>query len=147
MPRILSLDPGGTTGIANIYYANNAVKLFSVKQVPGGLEGFLEWVSEQKLSSFDVVVCEDFSLRTGIHSPDLSPVYIIGALSALCRGKVELVLQMPSQKSLCDDPRLKSMGMHTPGQPHGNDAVRHGIIYLRNKRHMPTLKLGWKDDE
>jgi hypothetical protein len=145
MPRILSLDPGGTTGVASLYYANDFIKLMSVTQVPGSLDGFLEWVSGQRLESFDVVVCEDFSLRSGVHAPDLSPVYIIGALTSLCKGKVELVLQMPSQKSLCDDKRLKVMGMHTPGQPHGNDAVRHGIIYLRNKKHIPTLKLGWSD--
>ncbi len=143
MPRILSLDPGGTTGVASLYYTPDQLKLVSVSQVPGGLDGFLEWARPEMLNSYDIIVCEDFTLRPGIHGADLTPTYIIGALTALTRNGTGIVLQAPSQKSLCDDDRLKVMRMHTPGQPHGNDAVRHGIIYLRNIRHTPTLLKGW----
>lgn len=145
VPRIISLDPGGTTGVASLYYTKDSVKLVSVSQVPGGLDGFLDWAEKNPPTSYDVVVCEGFTLRPGIHGADLTPTYIIGALTALCRNKTEVVIQKPSQKALCDDDRLKIMGMYKSGQPHSNDAVRHGIIYLRNEKHLPTLKLGWSE--
>lgn len=141
MRTILSLDPGGTTGVAFIDFDDSAVELVKVEQVKGGLEGFIEWFLQLD-TPFDLIVCESFTLRPGIHGADLSPTYVIGALQALAREN-EIVYQEPKLKPLCDDPRLKKMGFHSKAFGHANDAVRHGIIYLRNKKHMPTLLKGW----
>jgi len=112
-------------------------------QIKGALSGFLRWFNEFD-TPVDKIICESFTLRPGIHSPDLSPVYIIGALEAL-RGDTEAIYQEPKLKPLCDDTRLKSMGMFQRGNQHANDAIRHGIIYLRNNKHMPTLLKGWPE--
>lgn len=143
--RILSLDPGGTTGIAIFDYTEDTEPVMVMNaQVGGSLEGFILWYIENKPTyKWDMIVCEDFTLRLNVKFPDLSPVYIIGALTALEWGTMQIVYQQPSMKSLCDDTRLKKMGLYTPAFGHANDAVRHAIIYLRNKKHMPTLKLGW----
>ena len=148
MRRVLCLDPGGKTGLAIFdFEATSEANLIHYEEVPDGLNGFIGWYKTNRQSySWDLVVCENFTLRTSVTFPDLSPVYIIGALEALELPR-ETVYQAPSQKHLCDDARLKVMGLHKPGLGHANDAIRHGIIYLRNSRHMPTLKKGWADNE
>ena len=145
---MLCLDPGGKTGLAIFdFEPNSEAKLIHHEEVQNGLNGFIAWhLANKKTYEWDLVVCENFTLRTSVVFPDLSPVYIIGALEALELLR-EPVYQSPAQKHLCDDDRLKVMGLHKPGLGHANDAIRHGIIYLRNNRHMPTLKKGWADNE
>ena len=144
MTTMLCLDPGGTTGLAVFSFEEDKdPSLVHFDQIPGGLDGFLDWYkSEREIWNWDMIVCEDFTLRMNVKFPDLSPVYIIGALEAL-EWPSKPTYQQPTQKPLCDDDRLKVLGMHKPGKGHANDAIRHGIIYLRNRRHMPTLKKGW----
>lgn len=143
---ILSLDPGGTTGVAAINYEEDQPpQVVRTWQIANGLKGFLDfhW-DELEDWDFDEIVCESFTLREGVRGVNLDPVYVIGALEALYPSAVmQIHYQSPSMKSLCDDDRLKKIGFHEKARPHANDAVRHAIIYLRNKYHTPTLKLGW----
>ena len=142
MTRILSLDPGGKTGAAIVdYFDDEAATVVKAFEIPNALEGFLEWYQTAE-KNWDIVVCESFTLRPGIHGVDLSPVYIIGALEALERGK-PITYQEPKLKPLCDDSRLKQMGIYEVAMGHANDAIRHGIIYLRAIKHLPTLRKGW----
>jgi hypothetical protein len=147
MTIMLAVDPGGTTGLALFAYDDDSYELIWTKQIANGLQGFLDfhW-DELEDIKIDQIVCEDFDLREGVHGVDLSPTYIIGAIEALYpRGVFDLVLQKPSQKALCSDQRLHKMGLHQTGKPHASDACRHGIIYLRNKKHTAVLKNGWGD--
>jgi hypothetical protein len=144
---VLGLDPGGTTGVSYFSYNDNSIDLLWHKQIEGSLKGFLDFHWDQlEDMHIDKIVCESFTLREGVHGADLSPVYIIGALEALY-PTTEIIYQEPKLKPLCDDSRLKRMGVHTPGRGHAMDAVRHVMIYLRNSKHMPTLNLGWRDNE
>lgn len=144
---VLGLDPGGTTGVSYFHYDDSGVELLWHKQIEGSLQGFLNFHWDQLEDVWiDKIVCESFTLREGVHGADLSPVYIIGALEALY-PTTEIIYQEPKLKPLCDDTRLKRMGLHTPGRGHAMDAVRHVMIYLRNSKHMPTLNLGWRDNE
>lgn len=146
MKTMLSLDPGGTTGAAFFEYSDNEYELLWKRQIPNGLQGFLDWHwDEAQFFDIDTIVCESFDLRAGIY-PDLSPVYIIGAVEALWpNAVVDIEYQKPSQKHLCEDVILKKMNLHSPGKPHANDAVRHGIIYMRNRKNNQVLKEGWGD--
>jgi len=143
---MLGIDPGGTTGLALFDYSDNEYELLWRKQIPNDLQGFLDWHwDEGEHLNLDAIVCESFDLRAGIHA-DLSPVYIIGAIEALWpKALTNIIYQKPSQKHLCGDERLKRMNLHTPGKPHANDAVRHGIIYMRNLKNNQVLKEGWGD--
>lgn len=148
MPSLLSLDPGGTTGVAELEYELGEKPILkSVYQIEGGLAGFLEWwYGSNKL--FDITVCEDFVLRPSVKFPDLSPVYIIGALEmAEFANDIKPFYQSPSVKPLCNDEVLKRIGFYTKGKPHGNDAVRHAIIYLRSIKHMPTIEMAWPKED
>ena len=144
LPRLLAIDPGGTTGLSQIEFSTTREpRLVSVEQVQGGLKGFLKWYQGRQ-GGWDQVICEDFTLRAGVKFPDLSPTYIIGALEASEHwNPVKPIYQSPSQKPMCTDEVLKRMGFYTVGMPHGNDATRHGIIYLRKIKNMPTLLKGW----
>lgn len=142
---LLTLDPGGTTGYTVMVVSEDEpAEIVRSGQIQGGLKGFLDfhWDVLEDIK-IDKVICESFSLREGIYGADLTPTYIIGALEALY-PTTELIYQEPKLKPLCDDSRLKRLGLYIPGKPHMMDAVRHGIIYLRNKKHSPTLELGWR---
>jgi hypothetical protein len=145
--RILSLDPGGTTGWAVFEVEEDTEPvLVDYGQIPGSLGGFLNWIHDTDGLSVHRVVCESFTLREGVYGADLSPVYIIGALEALIYNVADkdfITYQEPKIKPLCNNDRLKDMGFFKKGQQHANDAIRHGLIYLRNRKHLPTLKLGW----
>jgi hypothetical protein len=143
MPTLLSLDPGGTTGASVIYYDDSVVELVHATQIKGALSGFLSW-QETFDTPIDNIICESFTLRPGIHGVDLSPTYIMGALEALYKD-FDIIYQEPKLKPLCDDSRLKSMGFYITGKQHANDSTRHGIIYLRNIKHKPTLLKGWPE--
>lgn len=144
--RILSLDPGGTTGyvIADVTQ-DTELQIVRSGQIKNSLKGFLDfhWDVLEDVE-IHAIICESFTLREGIYGADLSPVYIIGALEALY-PEVEIIYQEPKLKPLCDDDRLKKLGLHEPGKQHRNDAVRHAVIYLRNNKHIPTLTAGWKE--
>ena len=140
--KILALDPGGTTGAAIIEFGDDTEPVIEKRwQIADGLQGFISWYQDTT-DFWDMIVCESFVLRPGVHGVDITPAYVIGALEAL-EGHLGVIYQEPKVKPLCDDDRLKAMGFHKPGQPHANDAVRHAVIYLRNKRHIPTLRKGW----
>lgn len=144
---MLSLDPGGTTGGALIEYNNNYHRVTRTWQIQNGLKGFLDWHWDQLEDyHFDVIVCEGFELRTGIHKPDITPAFIIGAVEALYPA-TEIKIQMPKLKPLCDNDRLRKMELYEKGKPHAMDAVRHGIIYLRNMKNKSVLESGWRDNE
>ena len=142
---LLTLDPGGTTGYTVMIVSDDTeVEVVRQGQIKDGLKGFLDfhWDVLEDIK-IDKIVCESFSLREGIYGADLTPVSIIGALEALY-PTTEIIYQEPKLKPLCDDERLKRLSLHIPGKPHMMDAVRHGIIYLRNNKHKPTLEAGWR---
>lgn len=141
--RIAAFDPGGTTGYALLDVTKEDIKLVDWQQIRGGLDGFIDWHTSHWHDHDTLIVCEDFILRPGVHGADITPAFVIGAIKALNRDS-QVNLQTASQKKLCDDSRLKRLGMYQRGNPHANDAIRHGIIYLRNIRHLPTLKKGWQ---
>jgi hypothetical protein len=149
MSNILCIDPGGTTGVAIFtVFKNRQPELLRHIEVPNGTKGFIDFYRQnQSIYKWTKIVCESFTLRIGVKFPDLTPVYIIGALEALVEDPTEIIFQSPSLKSLCDDDRLKSISMHQRGNGHANDAIRHGIIYLRNTKHMPTIEMTWPRED
>lgn len=148
MTAILCLDPGGTTGWAFIHYGENEEPTVVISgQITGGATGFIYWYTDiAEKTEWSETVCESFILRPGVHGADITPAYVIGALEGLSFvNPIPRIYQAPSQKKLCDDDALKRLGLYQKGKPHTNDAIRHGIIYLRTKRHLPTLRKGWPE--
>lgn len=146
--KILSFDPGGTTGFAYLSFSDNELTLIEAGQIPDGLSGFIDWWdSRNPLQDEDLtIVCESFTLREGVRGVNLEPCYIIGALEVLSDYN-KVIYQPPSHKVFCNNDVLKNLGMWIKGQDHARDAVRHAIAYLRNvQKHIPTLERGWPDE-
>ena len=136
---ILSLDPGVTTG-----YAFGEVDdaqpytLIECGQIPGGVEGFVDWMITSN-PDYDVLVAESFSLRPGAVHPNLEPVKIEGALSALL-GPGAVVYQQPSMKAVVGDERLRKAGLWQTSLRHANDAIIHGLAYaVVTLKHQLTI--------
>lgn len=147
--NLLCIDPGGTTGVSILNYSDTGEpKLWFYLQVENGLEGFIKFYrAMEPMYNWGEIVCESFTLRPGIKFPDLSPVYIIGALEAMVKHTQKIIYQPPSSKPICNDDVLKRIGMHQRGKGHVNDSTRHGIIYLRNQKHLPTIKMAWPKED
>lgn len=111
----------------------------------GGLVGdYL--VADQVLSlvsGVDLLVIEDFRLLDkGGWSSDpegLSPVSIAACIVCLIEERnlgMQVVMQMPSERSVITDERLKGWGLWSVGSggPHVRDAWRHLLVALRRVR-------------
>ena len=144
MTKILGLDPGVTTGWAIVEYTDDTPPVLTdCGQIPHGHIGFIEaWPD---LPEFDIVICESFTLREGIRGVNIEPAYVIGALSALNEKPANY--QSPSLKTLCDNDALKRLNAYVRGQQHARDAIRHAMVFLKINYHLPTILLGWSDDE
>jgi len=144
MTRILSFDPGGTTGWALVEFDETSSRLVSYGQITGGHKGFKEFYLNHRHSA-DIIVCESFSLRIGHKSVNLEPCYVIGVLYALTNQ--EIFFYPPSYKIFCNNDALKRLDFYIKGQEHARDAVRHAVVYLRVEiNHLPTMKKGWPNE-
>lgn len=153
---IVSIDPGGTTGVAsykllpkgkpnaNIYYYDYA-DMVDGKEF-GPHEHFRElWVYLTNLNP-DAVICEEFT------GPDneaavLTSCYYIGVVKLYCQlTKKPLSIRSREFKDVLwlKGDALKKFGLYRPGQPHRNDATRHLIHYivcdLKRKEILEVLK-------
>lgn len=148
--KILSFDPGGTTGYCFMVYTDKEFPMMiDSGQIPDGHKGFVKWWRSYgvELAVGSTIVCESFTLREGVPGVNLEPCYVMGALEGMLRNQ-EVVYQKPTFKAYCDNDALKRLGFYLRGQQHARDAVRHAIAYLRlREKHIPTYRVGWPDDD
>lgn len=146
---LLSIDPGKQTGIAlGIYGDDEPYKLAEVWQVSGGLKGFIDWWREHETLMPTYLVCEKFVLRNNAFVADTEPLLIEGALRVLWGG--DIVWQLRTDKMFVTDQLLKEHGLWKTGKALGwkdcrdaNDAIIHGLAFLRKQKHLPTLRKFW----
>jgi hypothetical protein len=89
-----------------------------------------------------VVVIEDFIPRQlNQQRHFLSPVRVMSKLELLLfqtdrrHAKQSAAMAM----STISDDYMRAAGLWTPGQEHANDAVRHGVLFLRRAMTTPQL--------
>jgi len=148
MTELLTLDPGGTTGWSWSYFNDDKPLLFAGGgQIEGGLVGVLEFLSRIGYGYKDaIIVSESFQLRPGVKSPDVTPLRIEGALTALF-GPDRVVYQQPALKASVGDQRLKDNGLWIPGQRHQMDARIHALAFVKRNKHLPSLRAYWPESE
>lgn len=139
--RVLAIDPGQRTGVALLEVLDNTAPiLLAYEEIRGGVLGFEQWWTTHP--DYDVLVCEDYIPRAGVPQRNSSdPQRIIGFLRPFTP-----VLQSPSgRKKAVSDAVLKRLGLYLPGEPLRNarEAVRHAVWWVKQSRHMPTLRVGW----
>lgn len=155
--KILCVDPGKTTGLSILEVGKTTPpKQCDWMQVTGGVDGFINFMYEQFNLYFeaDLIICESFKARDAWIDPE--PLLVIGALKAINTAYIgaNLVLQQPSaaipnkktkQGGITDEvlERLGLMGDLGHANRHQRDATRHGVVYLRNIGHTPTIEKGW----
>lgn len=161
--QVLAIDPGGTTGWAVVEErkgADNNCAVIASGQLTG-LEKPGQWddphtpdeISASELAmvrrlrshitkEIKVMVIEDFILvpnpKTTARS-GLSPVRITARIQQMLAddpvGSTRpLFFQSASMaKSTVTDERMRRWGIWVPGAPHANDAIRHGVTFMRRK--------------
>jgi hypothetical protein len=105
-----------------------------------------------KADEEDVVVIgyEGFSLGMQTRDPDLlEPVRFEAVLKDRLRESGSGVVaerQMPGERSVITDSRLRLWDMWVPGPDHPREALKHGLVFLRRFAGQEELRkrLGWE---
>lgn len=141
--NVLSVDPGGTTGMA--YWSDGAVSLY---ELPFMEALDLAWIIIASPEyGTDLVVCESFTItqNTVRKSRDgKMSIESIGALRWQCRKKrVPFETQMPADATaFSTDEKLKLLGWwDMPHKDHGRSALRHLLLCLARHRLVDLRKL------
>lgn len=141
--RLLSLDPGGTTGyVVARYDAITPLTIIEHGQISNGKDGFIDWALRRR-GEFDEVVSESFILDGRTVSPDVTPLRIETAIDMTFGpwgDGCPVIWQRNTQKAHADDLLLKRAGLWFKGQGHARDAARHAVALLKTRRHAPTLR-------
>jgi hypothetical protein len=132
--RILAVDPGGTTGLAEWCHGD-----FTAWEEPDPMQVVHYALIEAR--SIDEIVCEDFRPRPGVRTWQPDALHVIGGLRYVTwYMRKPLTMQSPgAAKSFATDARLRKAGFWTPGKGHANDAARH-LLRRMVRLHLIDLE-------
>jgi hypothetical protein len=143
--RIVALDPGGTTGIAQAI-----IEDYVVTKILGGEQRYMASGLYAMLEAFDpdYIVCETFEFRNASRAGlDLTSAKLIGVCELYAEHHgVHLKMQEPSvqgPRAFWTDAKLKAAGLYLPGKQHSRSAMKHLMYFLTFKKGS-TL---WHDAE
>ncbi len=146
MTSILSFDPagkGGDTGIVVLdYLSTMAPRVRESWAISGGYDAFCDWLRANDDINADTVIVETFIHFKDIHI-ETTPILIEGAIRYVWPN---VILSPASGKNTAvPDDVLKRLGLYFPGDHHRDrtEAARHAVRWLKNQRHIPTLRAGW----
>lgn len=165
MTLLVSLDPGKVTGCAiGCFTDTTPYERLDYFAIQGGLEGFIDfaesrWCCEETMSLWEdplhegldpILISERFVLRSNAFVADTTPLLIEGAMAA---WHLDPVYQLRSDKALVPDQILKDNGWWVTGKMCGwkdgrdvNDSLIHALVYLKRKKHEPTLRKLWPEE-
>lgn len=150
MSRIVSIDPGGATGIAYGHYDDETpYTLDHVLVVSNDVDGLadLYWNASSNNPLFahtgDDLIVENYIMDHGPQDP--IALQVIGFIRGV--AEADVIFRRRSDKALVPDKVLKDHGLWQTGKTVGwtdgrdaNDAIIHAIGWLAFKqRHQPTL--------
>lgn len=150
--NLLCIDPGKATGVAYLNFSEiTAPTLLSHNtNSPEELTYTLDYYMKLMLRNGSVgqLVIERFVLREGVHGVDTTPIEVIGRIKewhSRLPLQPRLHWQMPHERNMATNDVLRRMGLWLKGteQRHIMDATRHGVVFLVNKKHKPTMAKGW----
>lgn len=153
---ILSIDPGETSTGVVILNAPPAAPAYPVyiAHVTGGVQGFIAWLkaadSITGVRGISHIVCEKFIPDGRASKPgEFEPLRIEGALLALW-SEDGITFQKNDVRNTVTDAALKRAGLWLTGEDvdwkDANDsiaAMKHGIAWLKNNDHRPTIEALW----
>ena len=135
--KIIAVDPGGTTGIAEYDTVTEDLLQFQI----GPDEHHLELYRYLWAAQPDILICERFNyqrreLDKGVSLVLISREYIgvcklyIRATAEARENETSWAMQQPAAMSLFTDRKLKRIGVYRPAMVHANDATRHLFYYM-----------------
>lgn len=146
---VLAVDPGKRSGFAEIFFNEMQPVAWSGEDVPGGVEGAIEWLSLRKPMP-DFVVMEQFKKREGIHGVKDDASRVIGAVTQWAHTRqIPVVMQSPDGrlKRVPDTILKKLYGDVFRGNKNRNikEAVRHATAYAKSK-HLPIVLEAFRNE-
>lgn len=159
---ILSVDPGGSSGIAlGTYSATEPYRRAAAWQPRGGPLGLADWWREER-PHYDEIVCEKFTVRQALSHDATQSLLVEGWLvgEGIMPPFPAPGWQEPSEMYFMAETRdpltvkrkkaqewLKQYGLWATGAAYGhvdgadvNSATLHAIVALRRSGHAPTLR-------
>lgn len=146
-------DPGVTTGLAlflatetELTKVETAAVLYDPPNYLTPLDTLKRWAG---LPGHHRFVGEAFHIRPGLMIPDTTPQQVIDHIKLWARNDGpygEMIWQEPvNGKTMITDEILKKMGLLARGRNsnHMNDALRHGVTHLFERRHRPTCRMAF----
>lgn len=136
---IVTVDPGGTSGIATFYpqqsvvYVGRQEKPMQAIDFVGGL------MLTPNATVLAILERYTITVHTAKLTQQTDALEIIGAIKYLAyRTNNTVELQSPpTAKKIAPDAKLKHLGLHVPGRDHANDAARHLVLGI--ERHLTSL--------
>ena len=133
--KLLSLDPGHTTGFA-VFIDGNLAESGEINTADtwDGLFELFERVQPVETVYENYRVYAHKALKHT--NQEIRTLRVIGAIEYHAwLYDVVLESQMASEaKGFCSDSLLKKLGLWVKGQRHARDAIRHGVYYMLVKR-------------
>lgn len=158
--RLLSFDPGGTTGFAtarweggfnippDLSYLNIETQQIGPKDHHAALYTMLlNYFNEYVLTGIPLeITCESFEFRQHMNKDsaktkvELISKEYIGVIKLFCETyHVPLLFNNASTaKTFISDDKIKKLNLWQPGQAHANDALRHLLRYLVVQKKIRT---------
>jgi hypothetical protein len=146
-------DPGVTTGLALLYASKTELVVVETAAVLYDPANYLTPLDTMKrwagIPGRHKLVIENFHIRPGLMIPDTTPQQVIDRTRTWVRDEqpyAEVVWHEPvGGKTMITDEVLKKMGLLVRGRNsnHINDAIRHGVTHLVDRRHRPTCLLAY----
>ena len=144
---VLSCDPGLRSGFAEIMFGSHV--FWQGDDVPGGVEGAIEYLAELGNPRFDMIVIEQFKKREGTHGIRDDASRVIGAVTQWAHTRnIPVIMQSPDGrlKRVPDRILLKLYGDVLKGNANRNikEAVRHATAYAKAE-HVPVVLNAFRD--
>lgn len=137
---IVALDPGGTTGVAEI---DTTLRVFSVTEIEnehhGRLYSYLDAINPE------TVICEGFDDRD--RARETISLEYIGAAKCWCQHNAADYVEQSTSigKEFWTDKKIKTLDLWVPAKPHAMDALRHLLYFLTFKENNTYWVKKWKD--
>jgi hypothetical protein len=132
--RLLSLDPGGTTGHAT-FDGDKTIKVWQVdtNNIPEAFDGLVGIIKEFQPDHLRYEDYRVYEWKSEDHA--WSPVHTlrwIGAIQVACHvtDTSNSCLMAANPKKFWTDDKLNLFGLNPKGLRHGRDALRHLLYYL-----------------
>ncbi len=136
--KVLAIDPGKATGIARSWNGDFQSIILpwydAMKMV------------EDNIFKYDLVVIEDYRISMQTLTKGADAHWAMGAIGIVTylglKHNVETIKQSPADgKSFSTDEKLKKLDWYKPGPGHDNDASRHLLLALVNRKQFDLRKL------